>query len=241
MKTRILVVGFAALSAFAGTAQAGIVSAYGDVDDGGSAIFGETGNFRDGNGGEFKVVVVSGFVGVTGLPADLIGIQPGATFQSFCLETDEFVTLGGTMYNAVVNTEAQLGGSNTDSGDPIDPRTAFLYTEFRMGTLAGYDYTDGSTREANAKSLQEAIWFIEGESGGVNNAFVTLATTAVAPLGSWHTQWGANSIGNVRAMNMSFNGGTIQDLLTIIPLPTAGSLACAGLLGMGLRVRRRSL
>lgn len=239
---------FAALAAVVASAQAGTFSVYGDTNDGGKLV-GETSRFRRGTGGEFKVMVRSGYMGVTGLPADLIGAgDRSKTFQTFCIESDEAVSLGNTVYDTTLNTIAMLGGSNTNSGDPIDPRTAFLYTAFRMGTLAGYDYVSGAGREASAEALQKAFWFIEQEAGGANNAFVALANAAVAPGGSWFNTWGPNSIGNVRAMNNVLRNAqgvivdaTVQDFLTIIPLPGAGGLAMAGLAIGAVRFRRRSL
>ncbi len=48
-------------------------------------------------------------------------------------------------------------------GDPLDPRTAYLYTKFVSGTLAGYDYTPSTGRIFSAKALQDVIWYIEDE------------------------------------------------------------------------------
>lgn len=248
MCSKLIAAAVAASAMLSAPVLAGTLSAYGDAHDGGK-LTGESGQFRQGTGGEFKVMVRSGFVGVTGLPGDVIGAgDRSQTFQTFCIETDEFVELGDTVYHATVNTEAIFGGANTDQGDPIDPRTAFLYTAFRQGTLTGYSYPSGPGREAAAEALQQAFWFIEGESGGANNAFVALANAAVAPGGEWFTQWGANSIGNVRALNIVLrdaNGAviddTVQDFLTLIPLPSAGGLAAIGLIGCGFGVRRRSI
>ncbi|MDX2116380.1 MAG: hypothetical protein SFZ24_12290 [Planctomycetota bacterium] len=249
MKNRSTLRALIALAALGSSASAfaGTFVAYGDVHDGGK-LLGETGAFRDGTGGEFKVVVQTGWLGVTGLAADAIGAgERSQTFQTFCIETDEFVDLGGTTYHGTINTIANFGGANTDQGDPIDARTAFLYTAFRHGTLQGYNYASGAGREASAVALQQAFWFIEGESGGANNAFVALANAAVAPGGSWHTQWGPNSIGNVRALNnvqRNANGvvidDTVQDFLTLIPLPGATGMALAGLAVVGTR-RTRTL
>ena len=87
--------------------------------------------------------------------AALIG--SGSPFQSFCLEVYESITVGNT-YEALVNDEAILGGGlrpgelpGDAGGDPISPEVAYLYTEFRAGTLSGYDYTPGDGRMASAR------------------------------------------------------------------------------------------
>ena len=101
--------------------------------------------------------------------AALIG--SGSPFQSFCLEVYESITVGNT-YEALVNDEAILGGGlrpgelpGDAGGDRVSPEVAYLYTEFRTGTLSGYDYTPGNGRIASARSLQMAIWHLEGEIG----------------------------------------------------------------------------
>ena len=178
----------------------------------------DTSPFRNGSGGEFKITPQTGFAGLTGLAADL---SP-SSFQSFCLEAGENVTMG-QLYSVVINTGAMNGG--VGGFDPLDERTAFLYTKFRNGTLSLYDY-DGD-RDGSAGALQKAIWFIEGESGGQHNAYVALANAAVAVGGEWYGM----GIGNVRVLNLTkSNGDRAQDQLTIIPAPGTALLAIGGLL-----------
>ena len=112
----------------------------------------------------------------------------------------------------------------------LDARTAFLYYNFRMGTLAGYDY--GAGRQASAGELQAAIWYIQGnQAGGANNTFVALAEAAI--LGN---QW--SGIGNVRVLNVyDGNGALAQDQLTIVPAPGAAALAGVGFLAASRRRR----
>lgn len=179
----------------------------------------DTSPFRDGSGGEFKATPQSGFAGLTGLAADL----SSSSFQTFCLEAGENVGLG-QFYNVVINTGAVNGGV-PGGFDPLDERTAFLYTKFRNGSLSLYDY-DGN-RDGSAGALQKAIWFIEGESGGQNNAYVALANAAVAVGGEWYGM----GIGDVRVLNLTkSNGDRAQDQLTIIPAPGTALLAIGGLL-----------
>lgn len=181
----------------------------------------DTGPFSSGSGGEFVATPISGFLGLTGLPADL---TPD-TFETFCMETSEQFQ-PGTIYDGALNTGAIMG--SVGGFDPIDDRTAFLYTNFRYGTLAGFDY--GAGRQASAADLQNAIWFIEGE-GGANNAFVALADAAVSSF-AWA------GLGDVRVINVMDEAGNLkQDQLTLVPAP--GALGLVGLTGLLVSRRRR--
>jgi uncharacterized protein (TIGR03382 family) len=187
-----------------------------------------------GGGGEFTATTLTGNAGVVGLPGDLAP----TTFETFCVERDENFRSGDT-YNFAINTGAVQGGVAGEdppgSGfDPLDPRTAYLYYFFRMGTLSGFDYSPAG-RQASSAALQQAIWFIEQE-GGTNNAFVALAQAAVSS-GNW------TGIGSVRVLNLSNNEfPNAQDQLTLISteIPTPGSAALAALAMAGLARRRRN-
>jgi hypothetical protein len=190
------------------------------------------------SGGAFRATVVSGYVGETG------GFGGTAnSFLTFCLERDEFVSLGTTYY-AELDTVARDGGSGGPSPDPISYETAALYQEFRsagsFGNLAGL--TNNLLDTANEiRSLQLAIWHAEDEMPGSEYTNDTLAVA----LYNWAVANNSGSIGNVRVMNLwtsSDGTGHAQDMLTIVPLPTAawaGLGSLAGVFGMGY-ARRRS-
>lgn len=206
----------------------------------------DTVNVQDGlyqapPGGEFQMTPVTGFAGVTGLAGDV----SATTFQTFCVERNEFISgigaAGGATVSFSIASHAVGGGYGGGSPDPISPQTAYLYTQFRLKTLSNYNYV--GDRLSSATALQVAIWILEDEYGGLGgaapvnaqaNAWITEANSAVA--GAW-----GNTIGDVRVLNLVQNSVNAQSMLTIIPLPPAawaGLVTMAALAG-GARARRK--
>ena len=74
----------------------------------------------------------------------------------------------------------------------------------------------GVGADTSAKALQEAIWFLENEPGGVANDYVTTAKKMVAN-GIWP------GLGDVRVMNL----GRAQDQLTVAPVPELPPCCCS--------------
>jgi len=120
--------------------------------------------YYSGNGGEFNIAP-SDLPGVSGYVSSTLidNRYHKLGFETFCLETGEFVTIPGT-YNAVINSKAIMG-NNSPNGDPISVGTAWLYDQFARGVLTGYNYTPGADRIASADLLQRTIWWLEGETG----------------------------------------------------------------------------
>jgi hypothetical protein len=189
------------------------------------------------SGGEFRITTYDGNYAT---PGANVRDPAGSLFQTFCVEKDEYISFGNS-YQWDLNTQAVNGGVGGPSPDPLDPRTAYLFTQFWNGTLSSYNYTNASLRPGDADELQEAIWYIEQEITGANGqaaTWVTEATNAVA--GAW-----GNTLGNVRVLNL-FTTNTPrtehQDLLVVVPTPQAALSGMALLTGLGVAhyLRRRA-
>jgi hypothetical protein len=92
-------------------------------------------------------------------------------FQTFCIERNEHVN-DNTVYAFSIDAGAIRGGLGGGNPDVVGHQTAWLYTNFRNGTLGGYNLwgtnITEAQRESSAKALQHVIWYFENELGGSN-------------------------------------------------------------------------
>jgi hypothetical protein len=176
--------------------------------------------------------------GTTGGGEFLVTINNLDEFITFCLQRTEYIDFKNTFVVGGISTVAMTdaiaqGGAPGTGHDPLSPQTAWLYSQFRANTLAGYDYA-GALRWQSANALQNAIWWFEGELGSnPNNAFVVAANAAVA--GGW------SGLGHVRVMNLyTAAGQEAQDQLVLVPEPALIALFGVALAGAARRLRRRA-
>lgn len=159
-------------------------------------------------------------------------------FGTFCIEGDEYFTPGST-YQIQINTVANNGGTNTNSGDPLSKGTAFLYSNFVLGNLnnltGGFTYND-STSSLN---LQKAIWWLEEENiGSLTSAFQTLLISQFGSLAAARANY---TDGAVRVMNLTSNNGLTLNQDQLVYVPEAGwtaMLVGMALVGLALVQRR---
>jgi len=237
------------------------------------------GDYRAGSGGEFNVraadaggaaVLAALSAGYTTVNGTAVGTADGTRmnagfggqigFQTFCIEHNENVSLPGT-YDVAISDGAIYGGvaggidpdglGPLPTTDKISVGTAYLYSQFATGNLAGYIYANGGTRAASAVKLQEAIWYLEDEisltlAQITANSFLQAAFTAHGAIGAGvgNAAGGAkadNSIYGVKALNLG-GASPNQKQDQLIMVPDGGLTATLLGLGMGgLAVLRRKL
>lgn len=218
-------------------------------------VAGET-NLSQGSGGEFTISLVSGAVSGPTV----------SSFYTFCVEAGENI---GIPENVRV---AGISSSSQNSNVTLKAGTSALYREFLankgLGPLFGITSNSNSvsySSNADAEALQKAIWYFQGQAGGVNNAFAQAATAALGGglngfnlasslTGTAFDNWGGVQILNLVKINANGSDGfnnteTRQDMLVyrtstpptgIIPEPATFALFGIGILGFlaGSRQKR---
>lgn len=163
-------------------------------------------------------------------------VNLSTAISTFCVSLNE--DAASTMYVGNITTFA--GPDNK----ALTPEVAYLYTQFRNGSLDGYDF-DGPTRPETAEALQFAIWYLLDELtwGSVidhSNETIVQHFLDVADAAIISGEWAG--LGNVRVLNLyrqsdfgqtpydpAFYDTRAQDLLTIVPEPTSLLLLGTGI------------
>lgn len=159
-------------------------------------------------------------------------------FQTFCTEQLETFSPGTTYTVSSIGDSALYNGGGPP-GVPITLGVAYLYSQFASGGLVtyGYDYTYGSGRVASAGNLQQAIWYLLGETGDgatltgtALNALNAVTGNNLGDVFASSADWKQAANGAFGVMDMVVgNAGQHQDQL-IIAVPEATTMFAALLL-----------
>jgi hypothetical protein len=170
----------------------------------------------------------------------------GTGFESFCLEYDAHLLTGAQ--NASISGGAIPGGPGAVGGsDPISKGTAWLYSQFAAGTLPGYNYTGIVApweRVQSARYLQNAIWWLEGESAFAFDASNPFMALVVSPGGfgsAGEAMTDSNGAYGVAVLNLGEAPDfSAQDQLVAVP-DAGATLTLFGLAFGGVSLLRRKL
>ncbi len=174
-------------------------------------------------------------------PASVLG--GAGSFETYCLEYTEHFSPGST-YNYTVDGAAKLGGGGGASGgqDPISMATAWLYSQFAAGTLAGYDYVNLVNRKANNNDLQLAFWFFEDETGSISgyggygtgsgNAYLNAAVAHFGSVAAAKADSGGAY--GVQVLNLTDRSGNPKQSQLYATRSVPDAASTLGLLALGL-------
>jgi hypothetical protein len=193
-----------------------------------------TSSYSQGDGGEFRAVGNTGLDSIINWNAYSTstkgtigaadtsswgynaGLNTEEYFQTFCIQSTVYFAPGNS-YSVVTSPTVSIG-------------TAYLYSQFAAGTLSGYNYAYGANRENTAGALQQAIWWLQGQTGGVKDGFVTAAETALGNLTDAEIRAAANGAYGVVALDLGTRDQPAQDQLAIVPVPEPTTVIAGALL-----------
>jgi len=211
------------------------------------------GPWQTGDGGEFTVIADPGVQSQMGVYSPFTMNQGGYanSFQTFCIERNEYIT-APTTYDVTTNNITVF------SGDPLSAGAAYLYQQFATGLLP-YNYANSPTYTYNgwtsdsrttgflysALYLQNALWYLMNPvlyGGQAGNPYVQMADTALGGAAAAFAP--DNGAHGVSVLNLWAPGQphdpqhAFQDVLIYTGVPEPTTLALLSLAGL-VAIRRR--
>lgn len=211
----------------AGLVLGGLAAVLAPSTLGNTVVSFQSGNFSYSDGGEFQAKTT---------PQEILGLSlDGSSFQTFCVQSQVYFH-PGTSYNYSLSLATIPGAV------PLTKGTAWLFDQFSVEALSGYDYTLGAGRKASAGKLQAAIWYFQGQTFP-NNDFLAwgngvpgsdaFTDAAIAALGGLaNAMLPSDGSEGVRVMNLTTIDGKNYAQNWLARVPDGGTTLL--MLGMGL-------
>ena len=187
------------------------------------------GEYKSSLGGEYTLTPLTEFLPLTGYVSGTTSdILVKGSFQTFCIEANEPISGFPATYYGTLFDGASRG-------------TGWLYSQFAMGSLAGYAWS-GNARLNSAYALQQTIWWLEGFAVPPTTPTNIFSLAILAEFGNLATaQGGSSSEYGVYGLDLfTREQGDVQDMLVFVPDGGATLMLLGGAL-MGLGALRRKL